>query len=174
MSNVTTIYLPCIPRPAVFLEALFLVFCFSSCTPSLSTLISSLSLNHHLYADDTTLLLLSPTWLWLKHYLQNALQQISYWMTANLLTLNSSKTEFLLIGLSKQLAKIDNSSLSTTHSAHNLGFIMNTFPFPITYQLSILLLSHSSTSTSLHPSLFWLQNSLYHCHLHRSLPPWVL
>ena len=29
----------------------------------------------------------------------NALQQISSWMTANLLTLNSFKTEFLLIGL---------------------------------------------------------------------------
>ena len=32
-------------------------------------------------------------------------------MTANILTLNSSKTEFLLIGLKKQLAKIHNSSL---------------------------------------------------------------
>ena len=29
--------------------------------------------------------------------LQNALQQISSWMTANLLTLNCSKTEFFLI-----------------------------------------------------------------------------
>jgi len=37
--------------------------------------------------------------------------------------LNSPKTEFLLIGLSKQLAKINNSSLTTTHSARNLGFI---------------------------------------------------
>ena len=46
-------------------------------------------------------------------------------MTANLLTLNSSKTEFLLIGLSKQLAKINNSSLTTTHSARNLGFIFD-------------------------------------------------
>ena len=45
------------------------------------------------------------------------------WMTANLLTLNSSKTEFLLIGLKKQLAKIHNSSLDTSHSARNLGFI---------------------------------------------------
>jgi len=43
---------------------------------------------------------------------------------ANLLTLNSSKTEFLLIGLSKQLAKI-NSSLTTTHSTRNLGFIFD-------------------------------------------------
>ena len=46
-------------------------------------------------------------------------------MTANHLILNSSKTEFLLIGLSKQLAKINNSSLTTTHSARNLGFIFD-------------------------------------------------
>jgi len=56
---------------------------------------------------------------------ENALQQISSWMTVNLLTLNSSKTEFLLIGLSKQLAKINNCSLSTTHSARHLGFIFD-------------------------------------------------
>ena len=45
-------------------------------------------------------------------------------MTANLL-LNSSKTELLLTGLSKQLAKIHNSSLIITHSAQNLGFIFD-------------------------------------------------
>jgi len=45
---------------------------------------------------------------------------------ANLLTLNSSKTAFfLLIGLKKQLDKIHNSSLNTTHSARNLGFIFD-------------------------------------------------
>jgi len=58
-------------------------------------------------------------------HLQNALQQISSWMTANLLTLNSSKTEFLLIGLKKQLDKIHNSSLNTTQSARNFGFIFD-------------------------------------------------
>ena len=58
-------------------------------------------------------------------HLQNALQQISSGMAANLLTLNSSKTEFLLIGLKKQLDKIHNSSLHTTHSARNLGFIFD-------------------------------------------------
>ena len=51
--------------------------------------------------------------------------EISSWMTANLLTLNSSKTEFLLIGLTKQLAKIHNFSLNITHSARNLGFIFD-------------------------------------------------
>ena len=55
----------------------------------------------------------------------DVLHQVCSWMTANLLTLNSSKTEFLLIGLKQQLAKKQNSCLNTTHSARNLGFIFN-------------------------------------------------
>jgi len=39
------------------------------------------------------------------------LTQITSWMTSNLLSLNSSKTEFLLIGFSRQLAKIHNPSV---------------------------------------------------------------
>jgi len=58
-------------------------------------------------------------------HLQNALQYISSWITANLLTLSCSKTEYLLIGLQQQLAKIHNCSLSTTDSARNLGFILD-------------------------------------------------
>ena len=46
-------------------------------------------------------------------------------MSANLLTLNSSKAEFLIIGLKQQLSKIDNSSFNTTHSARKLGFIFD-------------------------------------------------
>jgi len=91
-------------------------------TTPLSTLISSLSLNYHLYAEDTQLFF-SFYPLNFDSYitrLQNALQQISSWMTANLLTLNASKTEFLLTGLRKQLDKIHNSSLNTTYSARNL------------------------------------------------------
>jgi len=53
-------------------------------------------------------------------------------MNANLLTLNSSKTEFLLIRHKNQLVKIHNASL---HSAQNLGFILDehlTFSHQIT------------------------------------------
>ena len=49
----------------------------------------------------------------------------------NLLILKSCKTEFLLVGLSKQLAKINNSSLTTTHSVETLAasYLMNTSLF---------------------------------------------
>jgi len=44
-------------------------------------------------------------------------------MTANLLTVNSSKSEFLLIGLKEQV--IHDSTLNTTHFTGNLGFIFD-------------------------------------------------
>ena len=73
----------------------------------LSTLISSLSLNHHLYTDDTQLFFsfYPATFDSSITHLQNALHQVSSWMTANLLTLNSSKIEFLLIGLKSNLTR---------------------------------------------------------------------
>ena len=101
-----------------------------------------MSLNHHLYADDTQLFLsFHPSEFHSNiNHLQNALQHISSWMTANLLTLNSSKTEFLLIGLKQQLSKLHDSSLTTTHSAHNLGFI---FDEHLTFSDQISALSKS-------------------------------
>jgi len=44
-------------------------------------------------------------------------------MSANRLTLNTSNTEFLLIELKQQWAKINFCSLDTVRSPHNLGFI---------------------------------------------------
>jgi len=58
-------------------------------------------------------------------------------MSAKLLTLNPSKTEFLLIGLKKQIDKIHNFSLNTTHSARDLGFIFDEhLAFPTKFQPS--------------------------------------
>jgi len=71
-------------------------------------------------------------------------------MTANLLTLSSSKTEFLLIGLKKQLDKIHISSLNTTHSTGSLGFVFDEHR-PNFRHLKSLLLPHYIAS--LYPSL---------------------
>ena len=76
------------------------LYSFIMYTTPLSSLISSLSLNHHLYGDDTQLFFFfhPPDLDSSITYLQDSLQQISSWMTTNLLT-QLPKTEFLLIGL---------------------------------------------------------------------------
>ena len=68
-------------------------------TTPLSTLISSLSLNHHLYADDTQLFFsFYPSGFDSSiTHLQDSLHKISSWMTANLLTLNSCETSYFLM-----------------------------------------------------------------------------
>jgi len=96
-------------------------------TTPLNTLIFSFSFDHLLYADDTQLFFIFHPLNFdssISH-LQNLLQPICFWMTANLLTLDSCKVEFLLIKLKNQLAKIHNSSLDTSHSARNRGFVFD-------------------------------------------------
>ena len=104
-------------------------------TTPLSSLLSNTGINHHLYADDTQLFIsFSPS-----SYptsiiqLQSAIAQVSSWMSSNLLVLNPTKTEFLVIGNPQQLAKLKNPLLTfdcnTTivpvQKARNLGVIFD-------------------------------------------------
>ena len=112
--NVKTASRPSILPLMVFSKALFsalYIILFIMYTTPVSTLISSLSLDHHLYADDTQLFF---SFYPLNYdssisHIQNAFQHFSPWMTANLITLNCSKTEFLLMKLKNKLANYHSS-----------------------------------------------------------------
>ena len=103
---------------------------------------------HKLYA---ALLLFPLTQLYFSSSKRTTrLQRIFSWMTANLLTLSSFKTEFLLIGLKNQLAII-----------HNAARYLCFYKIYISFQS--LLLSHSSTL--LYPASPRFVNCLYYCNL---------
>jgi len=80
-----------------FLNDPSLVLYSSSCTSLLSVL-SYNSSNHLLYADDTQLLLSFSAFDFshISTHVENTVTNVSNWMSSNFLSLNPSKTEFLI------------------------------------------------------------------------------
>ena len=102
-------------------------------TTPLSSLISDSSIKHHLYADDTQLFISFSAPNFSRNISNLKITIVSTWLSANLFSLNQSNTEFLLIGLPKQLSKIShptlfmpsNVTITPTDAARNLGVIFD-------------------------------------------------
>jgi len=143
-SNVKINFLLYILPPEVSTKVLFLVLYSIMYNTPLSTLISSLPEPSPLYWWNSTVFF-SSTRLWLKYYSTSGCFSADLFLDDpyDRISFNSELLQDWILcssDLKKQLAKIHNSSINTTQSAHNLGFI---FDEHLTFSDQISSLSRS-------------------------------
>jgi len=84
-------------------------------------------------------------------HVEDTITNVSSWMSSNFLSLNPSKTEFLIFGLPQQLSKLNNLTiylpnnviLSPVDCARNLGASL--IKIYHLYNISLLFLMHASS-----------------------------
>jgi hypothetical protein len=123
-----------VPQGSILGPLLFILY-----TTPLSIIISKSATNHHLYAADTQHYMSFSATEFCQNisHLENIISLVQKWMSSNFLSLNPSKTEFLILGLRQQLAKLNHPTISLPNSvtlcpvksARNLGVIFDSTLF---------------------------------------------
>ena len=87
---------------------------FTMYTTPISSIITAFSLKHHLYADDTQIYtsFVAEDIAQSVISVQNCMLAIQVWMNQNMLRLNPSKTEFMIIGNLTQRKKVAHTQLN--------------------------------------------------------------
>jgi len=177
MLNASAAFSPPAPPRGVHQGSVLSPLYFLPCTPRpLSTLMSSQSPNHHLYADDTQLFFsfYPPDLHSSISHLQTALQKISSWMTTN-------NSQILQNWISSHRTQTATNQDTKLHSHHNPLCSQSrlhlwwtpVFLWPNNCTFQVLQLSHSSTL--LYQPIHQHENSQHHCHLYCSLlSAWLL
>ena len=119
----------------MFLRVQFLALCFSPCKLSLCLPLLTHTIIHHSFADDLQLQMSAPPdrISELLHSMQSCISDVKAWATTNMLKLNDSKTELMLVTSkrSKHLHNlptsitIDNAQIPFKQSVKNLGFTLD-------------------------------------------------
>ena len=119
----------------MFLRVQFLALCFSPCILSLCVPLLTHTIIHHSFADDIQLQMSAPPdrISELLHSMQSCISDVKAWATANMLKLNDSKTELMLVTskISKHLhnlptsISIGNAQIPFKQSVKNLGFTLD-------------------------------------------------
>src|SRR6218665_2530695 len=143
-------------------------------TTPLSHLIKSSSVDHHLYADDNQLFISfsQASFSTSIAHLLSVVNQISQWMSSNLLCLNPSKTEFIIIGLPALIKKIPDSSIRLSNNSFSTTFISDALSAILV--LLLILISHSPTSPTPASCTYAISAASDPCltlKLHPPLPP---